>query len=79
LKFLKHSLLYILIILTYILMMEKVVTKCSLGNWSKIKDDLNYWLSKTPQERIAAVEQLRRQHYGNPAGIQRTARVVKRS
>jgi hypothetical protein len=45
-------------------MMEKVVTKCSLRNWSKIKDDLNYWLSKTPQERIAAIEHLRRQHYG---------------
>jgi hypothetical protein len=60
-------------------MIEKVVTKCSLQDWSKVKNDLNYWLSKTPQERIAAVEHLRRYYYGNPAGLQRTARVVKSS
>ena len=59
-------------------MIEKVVTKCSLQDWSKIKDDLSYWLSKTPQQRIETVEYLRSQYYGNPAGLQRTARVVKR-
>jgi len=60
-------------------MIEKVVHKYSLQQWSTIKDDLNYWLSKSPQERIAAVEYLRKQYYGSTAGLQRTARVIKRS
>jgi len=45
-------------------MMEKVVAKCSLRDWPKVKDSHNYWLSRTPQERIAAVEHLRRYYYG---------------
>ena len=60
-------------------MIEKVVTKCNLQDWCKVKDDLNYWLSKTPQQRIEAVEYLRSQYYGNSAGLQRTVRVVERS
>ncbi len=60
-------------------MIEKVITKCSLQDWSKVKDDLNYWLSKTPQERVAAVEHLRRRYYGDSARLQRTVRVVERS
>lgn len=60
-------------------MIEKVAVKCSLKDWSNVKDSLNYWLSKTPQERIAAVEHLRKYYYGNTAGLQRTARVVMRS
>ena len=60
-------------------MIEKVVSKSTIQQWSKIKDDLNYWLSKTPKQRIAVVEHLRNQHYGSSAGLQRTARIVKRS
>ncbi len=60
-------------------MIEKVVTKCNLQDWCKVKDDLNYWLSKTPQERVAVVEHLRRRYYGDSAGLQRTVRVVERS
>ena len=60
-------------------MIEKVVTKYNLQDWCKVKDDLNYWLSKTPQQRIEAVEYLRSQYYGNSAGLQRTVRVVERS
>jgi len=47
--------------------MEKVVTKCTLRDWFEVEDSLNYWLSKIPQERIAAVEQLRRYYHGNRA------------
>ncbi len=33
-----------------------------------VKSDLNYWLSKTPEERISAIEILREINYGyNPA------------
>jgi len=60
-------------------MIKKVVSKCSLNDWSKIKDDLKYWLSKTPQQRIEAMEFLRRQYYGDSTGLQRTVRVIKRS
>ena len=35
---------------------------------SVIKDDLKYWLSRPSQERIEAVEILRRQFHGNPVG-----------
>ena len=60
-------------------MIEKVVRKCTLKDWSKIKDDLRYWLSKTPQQRIEAMEFLRRQDYGDSTRLQRTVRVVQRS
>jgi hypothetical protein len=40
-------------------MIEKIVSKHKLSEWSEIKDDLRYWLSKTLQERIEAVEFLR--------------------
>ena len=36
--------------------MEKVIHKYKLG---EEPDDMEYWLTKTPQERLAAVEQLR--------------------
>ena len=57
---------------------KKVVTKRKLQD-SSVKADLAYWMSKTPEERIAAVEFLRRQYYGSSARLQRVARVVKRS
>ena len=48
-------------------MIEKVVKKRDLKEFSEIKENLSYWLSKTPEERVSAVEQLRRQHYGDSA------------
>ncbi len=36
--------------------MEKVVHKYNLG---EEPNDLNFWLSKTPQERLSALESLR--------------------
>ena len=60
-------------------MIEKVVSKCKLQQWSKVKDDLNYWLGKTARQRIAAIEHLRSQYYGSSARLQRTARIIKRS
>jgi hypothetical protein len=44
----------------------------------EIKQNLEYWLSKTPEERLSAVEILRRQIYGDSKRLQRTARVIKR-
>ena len=41
-------------------MIQKVVNKRDLRNFSSIKEDLRYWLSKTPEERVAAVDYLRK-------------------
>lgn len=60
-------------------MIEKIVSKFSLSQWHKEKDDLRYWLSKSPEERIGAVEFLRKQYYEDSARLQRTVRIIKRS
>ena len=60
-------------------MMQKVVNKRSLRNFSSIKEDLSHWLSKTPEERVAAVDYLRKQHHGSTERLQKSARVIKRS
>jgi hypothetical protein len=57
--------------------MEKIVRKLRLGEESP-KDDLAYWLGRPPEERIEAMEILRREWFGDTAGLQRTARVVQR-
>jgi hypothetical protein len=59
-------------------MIKKVISKCSLSQWRKEKDDLRYWLSRPPEERVGAVEFLRKQYYGDSARLQRTLRVIKR-
>jgi hypothetical protein len=59
-------------------MIQKVVKKHRLQERTTIQDDLTYWLSKTPEERVATVDYLRTQYYGNTARLQRVARVVQR-
>lgn len=47
-----------------------------------IKDkgnDLAYWLSKSPQERIEAVEILRKQFNGSSERLQRIITVIKQT
>jgi hypothetical protein len=60
--------------------MEKVVKIKNLKKEgiSSIKEDLDFWLSKTPEERIEAVEILRRQIDGNTGRLQRTAHIIQR-
>jgi len=41
------------------------------------RDNLAYWLEKTPEERLEAVEFMRRHYYGDTTGFQRVARVVE--
>ena len=59
-------------------MIQKTVTKRSVHVSSSQHDDLAYWLSKTPEERVATVDYLFRQYYGSAARLQRVARVVQR-
>jgi hypothetical protein len=60
-------------------MIEKVVNKRDLNDFSTIEEDLVYWLSKTPEERVAAVDHLRNQYHESTERLQRSARVIKRS
>jgi hypothetical protein len=60
-------------------MIEKTVKKLDLKSDSSIKEDLAYWLRKTPRERIAAIEFLRRQYHGRSARLQRCTRVVQQT
>lgn len=60
-------------------MIQKVVRKANLKDFSEVKANLSYWLSKTPEERVAAVELLRRQYNGGSGRLQRSARVIQRS
>ncbi len=57
-------------------MIKKVVKKVSLND-NSVKADLEYWLSKSPEERIEAVEILRRQFYGDTARLQRVVKVIQ--
>ena len=60
-------------------MIEKVVKKYDKKETSSVKEDLAYWLSKTPEERIEAIEILRRQLHGNTERLQRTARIIQQT
>ncbi len=59
-------------------MIEKVVHKWNMKDFSEIRENLAYWLSKTPRERVEAVERLREERHGAEERIQRTARVIQR-
>ena len=59
-------------------MIKKVVKKVSLND-NSVKADLEYWLSKSPEERIEAVEILRRQFYGDTARLQRVVKVIQQT
>jgi hypothetical protein len=59
-------------------MIKKVMTKHAVKNFSSVKEDLAYWLNKTPEDRVDAVEYLRRQLHGSSKRLQRTARVIQR-
>ncbi len=57
-------------------MIKKVIRKYDLKDKG---DDLAYWLSKSPGERVAAVEILRRQFNGSTGRLQRTIRIIKQA
>ena len=58
-------------------MIKKVVKVKNITDKSLILDDLKYWLSKSPEERIEAVEFLRRQFHGSSERLQRVAKVIQ--
>jgi len=60
-------------------MIEKVVKKMPLDAKRQMQEDLAYWLSRPPQERVAEVERLREMVCGRTQRLQRVARVIKRT
>ncbi len=51
----------------------------NLGEYDEAEENLKYWLSKSPVERVSAVEILRRQQRGSEARLQRVVRVIELS
>ena len=59
-------------------MIEKVINKHSLRDNNAHLRDLEYWLKKSSEERVAAVDILRKQYFGHSKGLQRSVSVVQR-
>ena len=61
----------------YTLIVIKKITQ--IQNLSDVspKDDLDYWLGRSEEERLSAVEILRRQVYEHTPRLQRIARVIQ--
>ena len=59
-------------------MIKKIVQIKNIKD-DNLMDDLKYWLSRTQEERLSAVEFLRRQAHGSTERLQRVARVIQRS
>jgi hypothetical protein len=62
--------------------MEMITPVVSIRPLHEQQSDLQYWLAKSPSERIAAVEVLRRQMIGEPSGtgsrLQRVCSITTR-
>ena len=61
------------------IMIKKVVKIRNINDKSLLLDDLEYWLSKSHEERVAAVDYLRRQFHGSSERLQRVVRVIQRT
>jgi hypothetical protein len=57
-------------------MNKNIIRKSNLLNSQSAKEDLLYWLSRPAEERVAAVDFLRKQYYGRTERLQRVARVI---
>jgi len=56
---------------------SKTVQKHDMNNFSEIRQNLEYWLSRPPEERLAAVDFIRRQYYGDSHQLQRVVRIIR--
>ena len=58
-------------------MIQKALKILEMDKDDSVKEDLLYWLNKSPGERIEAIEILRRQCHGSSARLQRSARIIQ--
>jgi hypothetical protein len=61
------------------MMIQKTFKIKEMKHYNSIKDDLDFWLDKSPEKRVAAVDFLRGQYHGSSARLQKVARVIQRS
>ena len=57
-------------------MIKKIV---KILNLKEKGNDLSYWLSKSPKERIETVEILRKQYNGNAKRLQRVIKIIQQT
>lgn len=57
-------------------MIRKIVKKTTFEEVAESNPDLDYWLSRSPHERVEAVEFLRRQVPGSTARIKKVLRII---
>jgi hypothetical protein len=57
-------------------MIRKVVQARPLDGLSEIRQNVEYWLGRPPEERVAAVEEPRREVFGDSHRLQRVVRVM---
>ncbi len=55
---------------------EKTVKRLNLTDSTSARSDLAYWLTRPPEDRVAAVDLLRKQDHGGTVRPQRSARVM---
>jgi hypothetical protein len=60
-------------------MIQKLVNRYDLEDPVAARRDLEYWLSRPPAERLAAVDAFREMFYGSSVRLQRIARVVEQT
>jgi hypothetical protein len=56
--------------------MERTIRVLTFDEHAKGNADLEYWLTRPPEERVSAVERLRVQHHGTGVRLQRVLRNV---
>lgn len=59
-------------------MIQKVVKIRPLKDRSAEREDIEYWLSRPPGERMEEIEDLRKSFYGDLHRLQRVVRVTQR-
>ena len=59
-------------------MIEKVITIISLDEDTS-QQDLAYWLSRPPEERLAAVQRLRERVFDLPQAIEKVLEIAERA
>ena len=59
-------------------MIERIVKKGTLSTHDEAQQNLRYWLSRTPAERLAEVERLRVLRYGTGHRLERVVRIRHR-
>ncbi|HNY77259.1 MAG: hypothetical protein RBS72_02645 [Sedimentisphaerales bacterium] len=57
---------------------RKVVKLYHMDEYDEVKENLRYWLTRPPEERLDAVDELRHEWYGDQR-LQRTARIVQQA